>query len=200
MWWVKGNFYCTTNQRQNNAWMVKAWTDANWPEMTIESLCGLLGNMEQESTINPGLWQNKTPGRGGYGLVQWTPASKWSNWARQHNYRDDDGDGQMDCIKNKPGEWIPTSAYPVSMQEWAGHAGDIPWSTLCFSKNFERAGNAQDRKRIQYALAWYGYLTGEEPPEVIDPPPESGELPWPNPTPSQVRHKMPLYMYHNIRL
>lgn len=45
------------------------------------AICGMLGNMEMESTINPGRWQNGTVNTSnGYGLVQWTPSTKYTNW------------------------------------------------------------------------------------------------------------------------
>ena len=52
----------------------------NW---TVNAIAGVLGNMEVESTINPGIWENLQEGNmsGGYGLVQWTPATKYTNWA-----------------------------------------------------------------------------------------------------------------------
>ena len=42
----------------------------------------MLGNMQRESTINPGLWQNMDEGNTslGLGLVQWTPATNLINW------------------------------------------------------------------------------------------------------------------------
>lgn len=45
------------------------------------AIFGILGNMEMESTINPGRWQNGTVNTSnGYGLVQWTPSTKYTNW------------------------------------------------------------------------------------------------------------------------
>ena len=44
--------------------------DKGWSK---EAICGLLGNMDQESGINPDVWQFQVNGnRGGYGLVQFT--------------------------------------------------------------------------------------------------------------------------------
>lgn len=46
----------------------------------------MLGNMETESTINPGIWQSLNSGNasGGFGLTQWTPATKYINWANNN--------------------------------------------------------------------------------------------------------------------
>lgn len=47
------------------------------------AIAGLLGNMQSESSINPNRWQSDNIGNmsGGYGLVQWTPATKYIEWA-----------------------------------------------------------------------------------------------------------------------
>jgi hypothetical protein len=47
----------------------------------------MLGNMQSESSINPAIWQNLDEGNltGGFGLVQWTPASKYIDWCTVNN-------------------------------------------------------------------------------------------------------------------
>lgn len=42
---------------------------------TKNAACGVLGNMQQESGLNPGIWQYTNNVSQGYGLVQWTPAT-----------------------------------------------------------------------------------------------------------------------------
>ena len=49
---------------------------------TKNAACAVLGNMQAESGINPGIWQYSNHDlSGGYGLVQWTPATKFLNRA-----------------------------------------------------------------------------------------------------------------------
>ena len=48
---------------------------------TKNAACGVLGNMEQESGINPGIWEKRDNPSWGYGLVQWTPATVFLNRA-----------------------------------------------------------------------------------------------------------------------
>lgn len=45
--------------------------------------------MQSESSINPWIWEGLHEGNlsGGYGLTQWTPASKYINWAGS-NWKD----------------------------------------------------------------------------------------------------------------
>lgn len=54
---------------------------------TEQAACGVLGNIERESGVNPGVWQvwhNTTVC--GYGLVQWSPASDFLVWAAGQGY------------------------------------------------------------------------------------------------------------------
>ena len=51
---------------------------------TLNAIAGILGNMQSESSINPGRWESDrvggNPDSHGYGLVQWTPYTKYTNW------------------------------------------------------------------------------------------------------------------------
>ena len=91
--WTNGNPFnagFTQAQQQNNAREIWGFFQAQgW---TLEAVSGMLGNMEVESFINPGQWEQQFPiyGAGGFGLVQWTPWSKFSEWAGadwESNYR-----------------------------------------------------------------------------------------------------------------
>lgn len=46
---------------------------------TLTAICGMLGNMHSESGMNPWAWQSNTVTfKGGYGLVQFTPARSYT--------------------------------------------------------------------------------------------------------------------------
>lgn len=48
--------HLTTEQQKINAYyLYSALSDKGW---TLNSICGILGNMEVESSINPGRWQS----------------------------------------------------------------------------------------------------------------------------------------------
>ena len=64
---------------QNNA--VLLWSYFKAQGWTLNAVAAMLGNMQSESTINPGIWEGLDPFVGGYGLVQWTPYTKYSDWA-----------------------------------------------------------------------------------------------------------------------
>jgi hypothetical protein len=54
---------------------------------TKNAIAGILGNMQSESSINPNRWQSDNIGnlQGGYGLTQWTPATKLMDWCADRN-------------------------------------------------------------------------------------------------------------------
>ena len=77
------NSYLSYSQMKVNAQYILDYLIAKgW---TKNAVCGMLGNMQRESTINPGIWQNLDAGNTslGIGLVQWTPATKYLNWCTE---------------------------------------------------------------------------------------------------------------------
>ena len=75
MAWTIGNFYLSEAQMQGNAVEVYDFlVPRGW---TLNAIAGMLGNMQTESNINPGIWQNLDYGNYslGFGLAQWTPAT-----------------------------------------------------------------------------------------------------------------------------
>ena len=85
----------------------RGWTD--------EAIAGLMGNIQAESGFNPWRWQGDTVS-GGYGLVQWTPASGYinlsgttPNMSTSHQTAGatpEDGERQCQAIdENNPAKW-----------------------------------------------------------------------------------------------
>src|SRR5574343_601659 len=97
--WVQaGNRYLTEEEMKQNAQYVLDYMSLKgWSKNAI---CGMLGNMQTESNINPGLWESLDMGNlnGGFGLVQWTPASIVINWCNQNNKNYNDMDAQLEKI------------------------------------------------------------------------------------------------------
>lgn len=158
--WHSNNSYLTIGQMRNNAALVfDNLIERDWSNNAIYAL---LGNMQQESTINPGLNEK---GGGGYGLVQWTPKSNYTNWADQHDYDIKNGDYQclwIDTMTVSTGQWIQTSAYPISFNDWkTDTAHSLEWLTKAFERNFERSADSAAiiRKRVLYAINWKNFFT-----------------------------------------
>lgn len=77
-------------------------------------IAAICGNFWQESTVNPGIWENLTVGAPGFGLGQWTDnppqvmrRTALFNWLDANNYSHDSGDGQLAFLVQE-NIWIPS--------------------------------------------------------------------------------------------
>ena len=130
-----------------------------------ESISADLGNIQSESSINPGRWESDNIGNlsGGFGLVQWTPATNYINWATANGYARTDPQGQIEWIANvtgPAGQWIPTSAYPMSWDEYKVSTNSPEDLASAFLRNFERPGDIPGTEpgRRSQARFWYDTL------------------------------------------
>ena len=158
--WISKNAYLSQSEMENNAKLIYSYfTGKGW---TLNAIAGMLGNMQQESTINPGIWQNLTPNTSmGWGLVQWTPSTNFTNWASANGYENDDGYAQLKWIEEQTvptGQWIATSDYPMSFVEFRTSTQSPSYLASVFLKNFERAGTEKEELRKQNAVNWYNFL------------------------------------------
>lgn len=83
-------------------------------------IAAICGNFYQESTVNPGIWENLTVNAPGYGLGQWTDnppqvmrRTALFNWLSANNYAQDSGDGQLAFLVHE-NLWIPSLIQPSS--------------------------------------------------------------------------------------
>lgn len=132
---------------------------------TKQSISAMLGNMQRESTINPGLWYSLKEGDTSValGLVQWYPASKLINWCNSKGYDYLSIEAQCNKIMdelNNGGQWIATSDYPESFSEFTKSTKDIEYLTYVFLKNYERADVDAVSERIKHANYWFNHLSG----------------------------------------
>jgi RHS repeat-associated protein len=100
------------------------------------AVCGMLGNAEVESTINPGAWQGykkekNANKKGGFGLLQWTPSTKLTDWAKKNKLDPHRLDTQLERIlyevKNPSLQW----GFNKTGKEMAKNAG---YPILTFSQ------------------------------------------------------------------
>lgn len=152
----------TLAQQQHNAEIIH---DMLRPEgWTLHAVCAMLGNMQLESSINPGRWENDTIGSGGFGLVQWTPASKVRNWIF-NTYGSTDytnGDYQISRIQYELQngiQWASTSAYPMTFLEFTQSRSDVEYLALAWAYNYERGTPAEEYRKAN-ARYWFDYFGG----------------------------------------
>lgn len=159
---VSSNSYLTVTEMTPNAqYILNYFTAQGWSKNAI---CGMLGNMQKESTINPGVWQNLDEGNtsGGLGLVQWTPATIIINWCNASGLTYTDINAQCRRIMyelNQGLQWISTSEYPMSFADFTVSTQTPSYLASAFLKNYERAGVSAENERQQYAEYWYEHLT-----------------------------------------
>lgn len=161
------------DQMKENA--IYIWNYLKSEGWTLEAVCGMLGNMQSESAINPGRWQNDSPGGDpeghGYGLVQWTPYTKYTDWIITQGFSDP---SEMDAnifrilheVENNL-QWIATSEYNYSFYEFTQSTDDPYNLAMAFLKNYERPADPNQPTRGDQALFWYEFLGGYIPPTPV---------------------------------
>lgn len=173
-----GNTYDTSNsltkdQMEINALYIYSYLKhEGWSE---NSIAALLGNMQAESSINPGRWQSDRVGGDssghGYSLVQWTPYTKYTDWCSSEGYGDP---SEMDSalariryeVENNI-QWYGTGSYAgMSFKEFATSEETVEFLAIGFLLCYERPADQSESVqayRTSLAEAWYTYLTGKEP-------------------------------------
>lgn len=156
---------------------------------TLNACCGVLGNMQSESTVSPCRWQNDTPygtpaESQGYGLAQWTPYTKVLDWLRENGFTIDDF-GYGECARMNyevatGTQWIATGAYPESFREFTQSTGKPYDLAIEFLANYERPTDPDQPVRGTQAEQWYQYLKGWKPvlPGSGRPEPEKKKSKW----------------------
>lgn len=166
--------------------------------MTLEAICGILGNIQRESGLNPGQMEGGYGGSPahGYGLIQWTPESSslpnpLLQWCTYKGYNWYDGNSQCEMISAEgyftdqtPGAieekcWYATAQYNYTWDEFK-QLSDLEEAVKAYLYERERplAEYAYLPERIAYAHQWYDYLVG-----VITPFTPRLSLPYPPSSP-----------------
>ena len=161
---------------------------------TTNAIAGLLGNLQAESSINSGRWQSEDVGNMsmGYGLVQWTPASKYIEWCV---YNDLSDPSQIDHnlariiyeVENNL-QWIRTNLYSISFSEFTKSTENVGYLARAFLLNYERPADQSatvQAYRSELAENWY---------KVI-----GGTTPKPNPSNTSKKRKSKFMLLHGAR-
>lgn len=167
---VSKNAYLKQSEKEINARYI--WNYLGSKGWTINAVAGLLGNLESESTLSPTLWQSRIEGSiinsdgthslnmsvlagrsSGYGLVQWTPYSRYTNWCKSNGLNYWDIDSQLARIiyeTQHPSEaWaLPSynrsyvfrgdSFYGFSFNDFITSTKDPGWLAACFAFCYEK--------------------------------------------------------------
>jgi hypothetical protein len=131
---------------------------------TKNAICGMLGNMQTESTINPGIWESLAAGNfsKGFGLVQWTPASKYTEWASANGFPWESMDSNLKRILYEVQnniQWI----HPTMTFEQFTQSTDTAYNlAMLFLAHYERPANPNQPNRGTQAEYWSEVLTGSD--------------------------------------
>ena len=137
--------------------------------LTPEAAAGILGNLQQESGIDPTTIQNGGPGMG---LAQWSRGGRW-----------DSGSNSLLSFAAVRGLDPWNAATQVQFMLWEMEQGwggfnldsykrmtDIAEATVYFHDVFERSADSGvfvNTVRVGYATAWYASLSGTAPDSNI---------------------------------
>ena len=172
---------CNSSQMATNAKYIYAYLKAKgW---TANAVAGLLGNMQAESSINPGRWQSDKVDVGpAYGIVQWDPHSKYINWCSEQGYSDpsemDNNLARIIYELENQIQWYATSKYNFSFSEFATSKESPAYLGAAFVLNYERPADQSEsvqNYRGSLATAWYEVIIGTEPdnPDPDNPDPDN---------------------------
>lgn len=188
-----GAYARTSTEAFDNA--VCAYRKLSGLGWTLNAFCAMWGNVGYEGGYNPWRWESddvpsypNTPSYG-YGLVQFTPSSKYildthaqsytgyaPNWIDHHG-NPNDGDAQLEFIHNYA-DYYSTSSYPISYSEFKTSTLSPSELAKAWLYNYERPGDpaSTEADRADEAMYWYGILSPYSP------------------TPIPTTKKMPLWM------
>lgn len=172
---ISTNAYLGRSGQENNATEIYNRKGGDW---SINAIAALLGNMQTESTINPGIWENLEPYVGGFGLVQWTPYTKFTQW------HIDAYGGTLDDAINDPISQLTRIQYEADNGlQWFTNPEapikDPPITLAAFLKSnlapstlanyflwfYEHPAVTIQPNRAKQAEEWYTFLTGLPPPK-----------------------------------
>lgn len=178
-----------TDMQPNARYIYQYLRNAGW---SLNAIAGMLGNIQVESKMSPWMWQGAIEGSiinddeshslnkavlgdssPGYGLVQWTPYTKYIEWCTERNLAFWDIDSQLKRIcweveNNEQWQSRPSKGYDLSFNDFITSTKDADWLGCAFAFCYERPGSStgtEDQQndlkieRGNNATYWYEYLS-----------------------------------------
>lgn len=134
----------------------KAWNFFKSKGFTDEATAGILGNLQQESGINP--TQKQLGGGPGRGLMQWEEGGRWDqlvSWANKNGKDPWAMETQLDYMWLEMTEKETTGINKLKNlyggMDALKNTKDYKFATKAFEDSFERAGKPNYEKRYGYA-------------------------------------------------
>lgn len=159
----------TMEEMESNAKYFALCAKDKYPLWSINAIAAMLGNIQSEGILNPSQWEygRDKDTQYGYGLVQWTPATKFLDWAAQEGLSRTSIDAQVERISWEylnDQQWIETELFPISFADFLVSDSAPQYLASAWLYNYERPGDpaATEAKRKEQALFWYSFLEGIE--------------------------------------
>lgn len=166
MAWIVSNAYLSNEDMANNAQeFANYMLGLGW---TPNAIAGILGNLQSESNVNPGIWEGLNEGNlsGGLGLTQWTPAAKLIDWCTDNGYNYLDPVGQMQRIEyevNNGIQWfanpeVTPSEPPITFLEFKTSTFNPETLATYFIWYYEHPAEPNQPNRATQARHWFDTL------------------------------------------
>lgn len=173
MAWILGNRFLDMTEMENNAEIIfQYFYLAGWSD---NAMAAILGNMQSESSINPHIWEGLDEGNmsKGYGLVQWTPATKYIDWAGE-NWRFPEL--ELDRIQYEADNGIQWFANPeaptpnplISFKEFTTSTLDVSTLANYFLWYYEHPAQTIQPWRAEQAQHWYDFIQTIRPRPPVE--------------------------------
>jgi hypothetical protein len=175
--------WLSESEQLNNAQMVvNHFIGTDWVKESLSAMCG---NMAHESSLNPDMYEYgyAWSDNRGYGLVQWTPRSKYWDWATAQGLEPRAGDSQLaridyEVVNNI--QWFNNPNAPeynnISFADFRANTPGLSVDELtkCFMAKYEHpswtagmnslAGRQAFANTCYTQLDWTGTGSGWTPP------------------------------------
>lgn len=136
----------------------KAMTILRQHGFTIYAAAGVVGNAWAEASVNPGQWQGDTAFSGGYGIMQWTPYTLYSEWAGADWERNGPKQCQRILYERENGlEFYPSTSFPG--WNWARYCAMTP--------DYEQGETDIDCVNKAAEIWTYNYLRPADPASTL---------------------------------
>ena len=125
----------------------KIWNYFAQKGYSSKAIAGIMGNLQQESGLNPNAKQPNGPGRG---LAQWSKGGRWDElvkWAKAKGLNPNSLDTQLQFMSKEMNSRGLTPEYMNGMS--------LSEATEAFEKKYEAAGKPNMSARNKYASSFY---------------------------------------------
>lgn len=153
----------TSSQIEVATQIYSFFTQRGW---TKQSICGMLGNIMAECSMIPDTWEVPGNPNYGYGIVQWTPSTNYTNWAAANGLDYRLLTSQCSRIQwelENGQQYYATSQYPLTFRQFTQSTNSPSYLAKAFIYNYERPANYNQPNRSTWAEEFYTILSNSNP-------------------------------------